>query len=83
MSVELMVNLRRAGFPVPLGIFPFETIVYFHIKGTAMITELILNRAMEACYLPAGWGQLGDAPLHSQNPTLYQGTQVGKYLLHT
>ena len=45
-------------------------IVYFHIKGTAIIAEPILNGVVEVCCLPAGWGKLGDTPLHLQNPML-------------
>lgn len=57
-----MVNRRRAGFPVPLSIFPFESIVYFHVEGTEIIAEPIPNGVVEACFPLAGRGKLGDTP---------------------
>ena len=66
-----MVDRRRAGFPVPPGIFPPETIVYFHVEGTAIIAEPILNGAVETCYLPAGRGKPSRL-----DPPLYQDLSI-------
>ncbi|PYH99222.1 hypothetical protein BO71DRAFT_479700 [Aspergillus ellipticus CBS 707.79] len=82
MTAELMLNLRRAGFSVPLNILPLKAVIYFHVEGTASIAEPIFNGAMETRYLPAGRRQLSDTTLHLQNPTLHRGSQFRKYLLH-
>lgn len=47
MSLELMVDLHRAGFPVPFGILSLVSIVYVDFHGTALIAETTFNSVVK------------------------------------